>query len=325
MQIKCVHFGAYYHGDNDIVYLMADNLTRTFPTVCIDLHLYDKTKKLYVREDFTYHPKSTFSIKYIAHSLVVEAIRRHNPEYVITNAGGITFGDETFDFLKQKGIKTIGISLSDPDVYQYHGYRYAKKYDFYFTNSEYSCREQYGAIKAYLLSFAASPSLHFPTPKVKKIYDVVVVGEYRKDRKATVDALMKNFNVGLYGSGWGSRIKSVEGKAHREAINSGKIYLSFSKTAAGFMNVKIGLFEAAACKMVLITQDFPEVESYFKRGKEIILYGSNNIHYLIKYVREILDNQDISEKLAENSYRRCLREHTWERRWRYVFNICDQP
>lgn len=322
MQIKCIHFGAYFHGKNDIVYLMADDLARVFSTVCVDLHLYDKTKSLYVREDFTYHPKSTFSTKYIAHSMVVELVRKHNPEYVITNAGGITFENETFAFLKQKKIKTIGISLSDPDVYQYHGYRYANKYDFYFTNSAYSLTQQYTTKDVYLLPFAASPSLHFPEPKIKKIYDVVVVGEYRWDRKATVDALQKNFRVGLYGPGWGSKIKNVEGKEHREAMNFGKIYLSFSKTAAGFMNVKIGLFEAAACRRVLVTQRFPEVQRYFEDKKEIILY--ENIPDLISQIGIILKNPKMIETLAENSYQRCLREHTWERRWKYVFDICER-
>ena len=322
MQIKSIHFGAYYHGNNDVVYLMADDLVRTFPTVCIDLHLYDNTKKLYVREDFTYHSKSTFSIKYVGHSLVIEALRRHNPEYVITNAGGITFEDETFDFLKEKKIKTIGISLSDPDVYPFHGYQYAKKYDFYFTNSLYSLEHQYGATSVHLLPFAASPSLHFPIPIAKKTYDVVVVGEYRKDRRATIDALMKNFSVGLFGHGWGSKIKNVEGKEHREAINSGKIYLSFSRTAAGFMNVKIGLFEAAACKMVLVTQRFPEVQNYFEGGKEIILY--ENIPDLISQISILLGNPKMMGFLAENSYQRCQWEHTWEKRWQDVFKICDK-
>ena len=98
-------------------------------------------------------------------------------------------------------------------------------------------------------------------------YDVVIVGHARQERIALVDKLEKICSVGTYGAGWKNSLGVVNGKKHVDAINSGRMYISFSKTVAGFNNVKVGLFEAIACKQVVFTEYMEELADYFEINK----------------------------------------------------------
>ena len=315
---KVIHFGSYYQFDNDVVYLMAQDLKNCCDATLIDVHLYDKQKELYVREDFSYHKSSTFSIKYIHHNIVKREVEKINPNFIIVNAGGLSLEEKTFEYLKKKHIKTVGISLSDPDVYPYNGRYYAKNFDYFYTNSLFSLQKQYEEdVNIDLLPFATSVKLYKPLNDIKKKYDIIIIGHYRKDREKIINELNKHFKVGLYGSGWKKLSKGiVHGQKHCEALNSGKIYLSFSQTSAGYLNVKVGLFEAAACKMVLITQRFDEILNYFEDETEIILY--DNLNDLIVKIKKILNNQQQLVTLSNNSYKRFIENHTWEKRWKRV-------
>lgn len=174
------------------------------------------------------------------------------------------------------------------------------------------------------MPFAASTDIHKPLD-VQKKHDVIIVGGHRDDRANDVKRLMERFNVGVYGGGWGkSGIKSygnVNGTAQVEAINSGYIYISFSRTVDGFNNVKVGLFEAAACKVCIMTTDFAEVYEYFDKDDEIVTYsGTDN---LIDKVSSLLKNRDTIDLITTNSYNKFLRQHTWEHRWKTVLSKAE--
>ena len=163
------------------------------------------------------------------------------------------------------------------------------------------------------MPFAASLAHHYYLKDVQKEYDIVVVGHARPDRKKIIDELSKYCKVGTYGSGWDNSLGVVNGIEHVKAINSGKMYLSFSKTVAGYDNVKVGLFEAMACKQVIITSYMPELEKYFEIGKEILCYKTEKD--LINIVRHYVQCPDEREEIRENAYKRFLKEHTYEKRW----------
>ena len=85
-----------------------------------------------------------------------------NPDFIIVNAGGMSLRPRTIKELRRRNIITIGISLSDPDVFPQHGRIYSKYYDLYYTNSQYSLKNQYRETRIKLLPFAASTKLHRP-------------------------------------------------------------------------------------------------------------------------------------------------------------------
>lgn len=315
--MRCIHFGSYWMGCNDVVFLMARDLARLCETRIVDTGIYSPERSSWFEEDTSRNPKRP--IHWLDHERVMNAVQEFGADFVIVNSGGMSLRPETAKLLRKTGIILVGISLSDPDVYQDHGAAYAHLYDYYYTNSLFSFNNNYERQpNIRLLPFAASPALHRPLPDVEKKYDLVVVGHARPDRLQVVHELKKHFSVGLFGDGWGKNVRSVHGEDHVLAINSGRMYLSFSATVARYMNVKVGLLEAAACRICLLSQYFPELERFFRPGMEIALYKSPDD--LINAVRYYLSAPNLCDWLAENSYSRFLSEHTWEFRWKEILN-----
>lgn len=264
-KLNGIYFGSYWMGTNDVIYLMALDLKDISNLIVVDTGIYTGNKDRWYRNDYSHSSKRP--VRWLNEQKVVELVKRDHIDFVVVNSGGMSLTPKTIDFLRQKKIVSIGISLSDPDVFLENGQAYSQFYDLFYTNSQYAFTNLYsGETNIRLLPFGCSTKLHRPLDKIDKIYDIVVVGHSRPKRIETVRKLKKYFNVGLFGKGWGRRYKQVYGEDHVKAINSGKIYLSFAETAAGYMNIKVGVFEAIACKTCVVTQMFNEMELYFKYG-----------------------------------------------------------
>lgn len=312
--MKVLHFGSYWQKENDIVYAMVRDLKKVSDAVDVDTHLYDRSSCDFVNKEG--------HVNWIKDSVLSYYLNSSKIEAVVVNAGGMSLTEEGILECKKRGIKTIGISLSDPDVYGINGKIYSNLYDYFYTNSVYSIEHQYvGNTNLNLLPFAASVDIHYPTSTNKK-YDIVIVASVRKDRIDIVKKLTGSFNVGIYGDGWTKAgIQSnpnVNGKQLTEAINSGKIYISFAGTAAGFTNVKVGLFEAIACRMCVITKDFPEVYRYFEKDKEIVTYDSEKT--LFDKIKRLIETPRLIDEIADSSYIRFIKEHQWKHRFQNVLS-----
>lgn len=317
MRLQGIHFGSYWMGDNDVVFLMARDMATLCDLHLIDTGLYASAPNGWYEADISLNPRRP--IHWLDHDRVMAAVSESRADFIVVNSGGMSIRPETAAKLRASGVVMVGISLSDPDVYPDHGIAYAHLYDLFYTNSRYSLEQQYAKdLNVRWLPFAASPRHHRPMPEVPIIHDVVIVGHARPERMRVVKQLQRHFDVGLYGDGWGAGSRSVHGEEHVRAINSGHIYLSHSATVAGYMNVKVGLLEAAACRTCLVTQAFAEVEEFFRPGMEICLY--REVDDLIDAIRYYLGAPHVREWLAENSYGRFKFEHTWGSRWKGVLD-----
>lgn len=310
--LSIIHYGSYWMKENDVVNTMADDLDEECRLRKMDLKAYSAHPSRRIR-----HKQTTpnGSVCVLDHKRILRDVKWHKADAVILNSGGLTLEDDTFAALKEKNITTVGISLSDPDVFPYNGKLYANKFDLFYTNSRYSLENEYGATGANigLLPFAASTKHHYYMPEIQREYDVVVVAHAREDRMPVIDRLEKICKVGTYGNGWKHSLGAVNGLEHVKAINRGKIYLSFARTVAGFDNVKVGLFEAMACKQVVLTSYMDELQNYFDIGTEILCYRNEEELYAI--VEYYLRHEDELEAIRERGYQRFLREHTYQKRW----------
>ncbi len=304
-------------GANDIVYLMAQELKRLCDMTVVDVNCYSKTPSEWVSNDYSFDKNTP--VRWLDTGKVLDLIEKVNPDFILVNAGGISLHLDIFSELKRRNIVTAGIALSDPDWFSCHGRIFSRHYDIYFTNSLYSLENQYAKnTNVRIFPFAASSLLHRPLPEVEKIYDVVVVGHARPERKRIVGMLQKHFAVGLFGDGWGGDAGAVNGEKHVEAINSGKIYFSFASTCANFINVKVGLFEAAACGSFILTRQFDELSRYFRYGLEVVGYEQEKDLPLI--VKWYLENDHLRNWVAGNCYQRFLKDHTLEHRMQRVLD-----
>ena len=310
--MKGIHYGSYWMKENDIINVMADDLSDLCELTKIDLHVYDQKPDARVK-CMMQEPNTLITI--LDDKKIKKDIKRYRPDFVVLNSGGLVLEDQTFKYLKAQGVKTIGLELSDPDVYPYNGAIYAHKFDLFYTNAKYSLENEYDHEKVNigLMPFAASQKHHFYMSEIERKYDVVVVGHARPDRQEIIDQLRPMCRVGTYGDGWDESLGTVNGLAHVKAINSGKMYLSFSKTVAGFNNVKVGLFEAMACKQVVITEYMEELEDYFKIGEEILCF--KDVQELKNLIEYYLVHTDELEQIREKAYHRFISEHTYVERW----------
>lgn len=313
--LKVLHYGSYWMGKNDVVNVMADDLLKCCDGKKIDLRSYSKHQGSRIKKD---EKTPNGKICTLDTKKILKDVKRHRSDVVILNSGGLVLEDKAFEQLRQKGVTTVGLSLSDPDVYPYNGALYASKFDLFLTNSRYSLENQYDqdSVNIQLMPFAASVEHHFYMPKVERKYDVVIVGHAREDRICTVNKLSKICKMGLYGNGWENGLGAVNGKRHTKAINSGKMYLSFSHTNAGYENVKVGLFEAMACNQVVLTSYMEELQYYFEIGKEILCYKSED--ELLELVEYYLAHEEELEAIRRAGYQRFLLEHTYIHRWNSV-------
>lgn len=310
--LKILHYGSYWMGKNDVVYTMSDDLCDLCNLKRINLRIYSKFPSKRIESNIN---TPNGKLCKLNHKKIMRDIAWYKSDAVILNSGGLYLDDETFIKLRNSGVTTIGISLSDPDVFPYNGKVYANKFDIFYTNSKYSLLNEYPktGTNIKLMPFAASKKHHYYMPEIDRKYDVVIVAHAREDRKPIVKKLENMCKVGTYGRGWEKSLGVVNGLDHVKAINSGKIYLSFSRTIAGFDNVKVGIFEAIACNQVVITSYMEELQDYFDIGTEIICYkNENELYELVKYY---LEHEEEREIIRHNGYSRFLRDHTYEKRW----------
>lgn len=320
IDIKILYYGSYWMGENDVVKVMSDDLKKVCDAEIIDLKEYEENYDSRISE---YKKTPNGTICTLDSEKILKDIDKYEANAIVLNSGGLHFNEGLIRELKKRGVSTIGMSLSDPDVFPYNGHVYAKDFDLYYSNSKFAIENQYGkdGIDALLLPFAASTSHHYPMDEVEKKYDVVVVGHCREDRKIIVRRLKEFCNVGVYGDGWKEGNGVVTGINQIKAINTGKMYLSFGHTRAGYENVKVGLFEAMACKQLVIASYCEEIADYFEIGKEIVCYKS--VEELVKTIKYLLNHHAEREEIRENGYRRFLQYHTYQSRWMDVIEeIC---
>lgn len=313
--LRIIHYGSYWMKENDVVNTMADDLENVCKLKKVDLKAYSSHPDKRIME-LENTPNGMRCV--LDKARILKDVKKNDADAIILNSGGLYLSDDTVAEMKRRNVTTVGISLSDPDVFPYNGKLYADKFDLFYTNSQYSLENEYCLMDANvaIMPFAASSKHHYYMPEVERKYDVVVVAHARDDRKPIIDKLSEFCSVGTYGNGWNDSLGIVNGKKHVEAINTGKMYLSFARTVAGFDNVKVGLFEAMACNQVVITSYMDELQNYFNIGTEILCYHSEEELYdLVKYY---LQHEEELETVRKRGFTRFLSCHTYEKRWNSV-------
>ncbi|MBI3877358.1 MAG: glycosyltransferase [Verrucomicrobia bacterium] len=161
-------------------------------------------------------------------------------------------------------------------------------------------------------------------------YDVSFVGRVYRRRPAIIEHLRcEGFNVLVRGSGW------PEGRATQDEMiqifNQSRINLNFSdppkhvnwfKRLLGRRQppkqIKGRNFEIPACGGFLLTDHAENLEDYFAPGKEIAIF--ENEDDLVAKIRHYLADDTERVKIAEAGHQRTLREHTYEQRFKELFD-----
>lgn len=143
--------------------------------------------------------------------------------------------------------------------------------------------------------------------------------------------LAAGIKVSVYGSGWEKlqcegrenlTVQSGDAEVARRALGNAKIALNIMP---GF---KAGFQERIAAAMlsgaVAVTDTSRYIEEEFCDGSDIVLYRLEKLDELPRKIKELLQNQERSARIAEAGQRKAQALHTWERRVRAMAELIER-
>ena len=202
---------------------------------------------------------------------------------------------------------------------EYYGRFYALCFNFCVTvDSNAVARYKALGYENILMSqWAANTALYHRLEGMQQDMGVTFVGQDYANRSELYDKLMKKkVDVQFFGDGWRNGRVSLERMI--EIYNRSRINLNFSGSALNIAKqVKARVFDIPACGGFLLTEHSPTLENYYEIGKEIESFKT--IDEAVDKIIYYLDNEDERKKIAERGYRRTMKDHLYQNRFKEIF------
>lgn len=183
--------------------------------------------------------------------------------------------------------------------------------------------KKYRAKKAKALYCSVDPGLYYPMD-LEKEYSLGYLGTYSNDRQATIENLLirpanllRKEKFAVAGPGYPeeiqwpenvTRIEHLPPDLHREFYNRQKFTLNVTRQAMiklGF-SPSVRLFEAAACGVPIISDDWKGLTDLFEEGKEIFIARSaEDILHILKNTSE-----EQRQNVGEAARKKIMNSHT---------------
>ena len=148
--------------------------------------------------------------------------------------------------------------------------------------------------------------------------DCVFVGTGHPRRRKQIRELMHGLKVKMkiWGNDWPAEFKAGPPQYYlnlSKAISGAKVVFN-THYAEHTPNQRC--FEATACRRLLISDSSEGLEKCFKPGREFIPYSS--IREAWELIEFYVENEEERNRIAEAGWKRCLRDHTLEKRLREI-------
>ncbi|RJQ29499.1 hypothetical protein C4571_01485 [Candidatus Parcubacteria bacterium] len=282
---------------------------------------------------------------------ILEAAKKERPDILFV----FTYSDE-FDFTILDEIRkyTISVAWFADDSWRFHNYSKFLAPHFSWAVTTYSWMPELyrraGQKNVVRSQWAASTNIYKRDEKDGG-EEVLFIGGWTKGREKIVEKLKaSNISVAVYGQGWSTRRVSREEMIRLFstsninlglnpppgywAINSlGRLFSRASIDrivpdfhivrniqswlSRGIPQIKARHFEIPACGGFLMTEMADDLDSFYVPGKEIVIY--KGMDDMIKKIRYYLTHDAERSEIAERGYKRTLRDHTYEKRFREIF------
>ncbi|UDM16702.1 glycosyltransferase [Vogesella sp. XCS3] len=216
---------------------------------------------------------------------------------------------------------------------------WAPQFD-YFTSSDYTCHVKYkklGLSHVIHFPFGANDRLYKPVSTEKK-YDVSFVGGWNPTREWLIDRLKKaGINVHVAGFGWPGGIVAHEDMVR--IFSESRINLNLTnsrcwdirmlasrpinglrqlRSPKSIEQIKARHFEINACGSFQLSYYVEGIERAYQIGDEIAVYADPDD--MVAKVHYYLEHADLRENIAKAGYDRTVNEHTFARRFDFVFS-----
>lgn len=236
---------------------------------------------------------------------------------------------ETIKKIGELGIITINISLDDK--MKFWGSKepgglsgnaeIAKYFDVCITcqSKEDVGKYIYSGANPLFLPPAGNPDT-FNQLEISRTTPVSFIGQCYGVRPKMINFIGQHgIQVETYGLGWPdgpippSKMNEIY---NRSLINLGFGYIGDSYPLTG---LKGRDFEIPLAGNLYLTSYNPDLEDTFKIGSEIDCYQDKED--LLKKIRYYIENPEIARRIGKSGRDRCLKDHTWKKRYEEVLEI----
>ncbi len=206
-------------------------------------------------------------------------------------------------------------------------------YDIHFTWGQFLFNELFknGAKKIYHLPFACDTHLHQPCIRKNDemdLYesDISFVGSWDNEREWWLSQIV-DFDLKIWGNGWNKANKNLKLKWQRKEVvgNDFSKVCFYSKININIIRKQnipahnMRTFEIPGCKGFVLSTRTTEQANLFIEGEEIACFDTPE--ELRNKINSYLKEKRMREKIAQNSYRKIIGEHTYLERAREIENI----
>ncbi|HBB86418.1 MAG TPA: hypothetical protein DC047_02250 [Blastocatellia bacterium] len=106
---------------------------------------------------------------------------------------------------------------------------------------------------------------------------------------------------------------------HAVTLNFSNVWSDGKAGSKLVPHVRLRDFEAPMCRACYLTGHTDEIAEFYEPGKEIDTY--RNPEELVDKTKYYLSHPAEAERIREAGYRRALRDHTWEQRFKQLFSL----
>jgi hypothetical protein len=264
---------------------------------------------------------------------LLETVNRSNMEDKIdiffSYLSGRWVYPETIEKICDLGIITVNISFDDKT--QFWGYRepgglsgnatIAKQFDICITcqSKEDVGKYIFSGANPLFLPPAGNPEA-FSYLGIERTIKVSFIGQRYGVRPKMINHLRNNgLDVRTYGLGWpqGKISQTQMNEIYNQSlINLGFGYVGNSNSIKG---LKGRDFEIPLAGNLYLTSYNPDLEDAFKIGTEIDCYQDRKD--LVEKVKFYIDNPEKAMKIGGLGRQRCLKDHTWSKRYSELISI----
>ncbi|HEV7447920.1 MAG TPA: glycosyltransferase [Steroidobacteraceae bacterium] len=153
-------------------------------------------------------------------------------------------------------------------------------------------QNQFGALRPRAFYCSVEPRDYYPVPQTLKRYDLGYLGTYSADRQPALERLLlepaREWSKGRFAVAgaqypdsiqWPANVERTDHlapDAHRDFYNSQRLTLNITRAdmiASGY-SPSVRLFEAAACGVPIMTDEWNGLDEFFKPGRDILIARS---------------------------------------------------
>ncbi|MBT4165945.1 glycosyltransferase [archaeon] len=262
---------------------------------------------------------------------LLKLIAQQKPDALVMIFFNDEFTPETLSKIKQISPQTKTILIScDEDLKYQNFYKFISLFFDIKLISQKPVIPEYKKDKLTNLYF----HMDYNTYKLKPIktnykYDATFIGRPKADRAEIMQHLADNgIKIGLFGWDWNNdpNLKKyyqgfLNAEDYNKTLNQTRVNLCLTKAGyqeeAGLFNLKGKAFEVALTSSFQLIEYFPAITELFKPKKEIDTFKTKQ--ELLKKIQYYIKNKEQREKIAENSYKRVMKDFNREKHLKKIF------